>query len=215
MKDFIYIARDDMRSQREGYINLGYSVPYNSYKMISNIKLLENNLDYEIRINNKEVFFYILNQNTYHYMTIVDIYNVIQNVVLEYPHHEKAILECLDEKHLQTKKFEYNSKIYCYESTHMDIPDLNVILEKKLEIKLKDIIELLYLIQGKSNALFANEKEYQYGIIRLISMMIKLDGDSDVLNIRGWKYNDDRFVLDKNIANERYKYYLTKTEYLV
>lgn len=239
MLELVPLFRNDRKREIEEYKSRGYSFlnKQDKYLYIRKIYIQykeKRKYKFQVQVDNKEIKYYINNNEGNIYLGIEELYNLFQSMCNEIG--REIIIEIFtDYLKKKEKKDEENDDMKIeYMGVEYPIPfverdKLELIKDKKvfidnssISVEYIEVFFLLFLIQDKSNYLFSNSIiksniSYRDGIVRLILALVSLNNDNDLLKKIGWFYKADRFVLvNKEKINKRKrgskKYYLTKKE---
>ncbi|TYC84474.1 hypothetical protein FXB42_11950 [Acetobacterium wieringae] len=246
MNDFISTVRTDRlreigEKERTGIV---IADKY-KYRLVDTIIIPmsdEKNLIYGFQVNQKDVYFYIIDEGANSYYTIIELYELLkymcdsgnEDIVFE-------VLKRIEEIEMKRVRnsigtddtaqdiwenradFIYRGITYHFKA--VEYPEYDGIIEMPdgaRTLSYQQVFLLLNLIQEKSNAFFtrgeSNKKELINGITRLFLGLLSGKEDHDELKSLGWFYDTqkNKYVLRPNMSkNKERKYYLTKEEYLI
>lgn len=239
MDNFISTIRTDRYREIKKYEEKGYTfIDKGSYRMIEKIETMQESCNFEfgIEVTQSDVYFYLTNKAANVYLSIIDIYNLLIDILKQ--ENLNFVVNLLKkqlklkikskksekEKIINQEKFRYKGIEYNIRQTVKVLDDkLIKIPDSSLEITYQNLFMIINLIQEKSNSLFLRGKEKKYkqyvdGILRMYIVLLTKKEDVDILKDIGWNYNveQDKFLYaEPKIIEERgkRKYYLTNMEY--
>lgn len=230
---FVENVREERDKEIKEYESKGIGfIKKNHYKLLRRISIEKEGatFEFEVRVDFKDVRFYIIKNSSYIYLSIYEIYELLNNINLNF---DIDITEELKTFYNNTDedKFEYNGKKYTIpkspsfkEKYNVNIPNSNI------NISCTEFFILIFLIQEKSNYLWSiSEKEVTFnnGVVYLMVVLLNYKDNDKLLNDLGWYYSDKENKYMKNelsVPNEddeeyeakkakvARKYYLTETE---
>lgn len=233
MFTFVQNIRKERNEEMAEYESKGIDfIIRNHYKLLRKISINKEGsiFDYEIRVDFKDVRFYIIKNNSCIYLSIYEIYELLNNINANF---DIDIVDELKSFYNNTDKdeFEYSGKKYTFPRSpsfegkyNIKIPYSNTI------ISCTELFILIFLVQEKSNYLWSISKEtvtYKNGIIYLMIVLLSCKEDNNLLNELGWFYSseenkyienklsnsdegDEEFEMKKRKVER--KYYLTEIE---
>lgn len=224
MKNFIPVVRAQRLTEMKMYTDKGYSIQNRKHYIMQGkitIPYADEIYEYEIRVTQDEVYFYIIRNNACVYLSIAEIYDVIRD--MDGP-DRLYFIECLKRQLRQRDNgaFYYQGLAYKMKNPVIvqKLADVNI-PQTGFAIMNRDLFLLIIMIQEKSNALFrrstVQKRTYVNGIIRLLIVLLE-EKDNSLLQQLGWKWNSvtRRFTLETKESRKGrdiYKYYLTQKEY--
>lgn len=235
MYEFVPAIRTDRFREIKQYKEKGFKfTSENDYILINQVKIkdhLEEILTFEVRVDFPEVRFFIIKNSACIYLTIYQLYQVLNQIAkegkIDVVYQLKQMINKKKKQNFNYRGIKYEvSKIRKFSAKHMIyIPDSNTY------ITYTELFYLLALIQEKSNYLCSISKEkkkFSYGIYRLLIAFLTLKQDHRIFKKIGWEYdiNNECFKINTmqkkkkedtkgykkyNKIVER-KYYLTEKE---
>lgn len=241
MNDFISTIRTDRKREIKKRENEGIIIPDKyRYRIVDTISVLKDGKEYifGVQANQKDVYFFIIDEGANSYFTIVEIYELLKYVVDS--GNEDVVYEALEKIYTtEMKKVSqeqedrdveiwenrgrFNYRGISYYIKDVEYPDYAgeiQMLDGSGTMSYLQLFMLINLIQEKSNAFFsrggANNCELINGIVRLFDCLLRGTSDHESLMRLGWFWDniEKKYVLnaDKAEKKER-KYYLTKAEF--
>lgn len=232
MYTFVPTIRENRRNEINIHKLNGIDfVRENDYKLVERIFILKDNIrfDFEVRVDFREVRFYIIKNYSCIYLTLYEIYLLLNDIYInsdiDVSVELKKIYDNAKEKFIcKNKEYEFPKSSFIENQYKIRIPNSN------LEISYTELLLLIFLIQEKSNYLCSISEDmyiYKNGIINMMITLLNCRKKTTCLRELGWNYSPDknRYIenklryLDKN--DEKYrerketvdrKYYLTETE---
>lgn len=232
MFNFIQTIREDRRNEIQNHKLNGIEfIRENDYKLVQKIIIPRDDIyfTFEVRVDFNEVRFYIIKYGSCLYLSIYDIYMLLNDI---YINSDIDIIEELSKVYDNaTDKFIYNSCEYKFpKSSKIESQYQINIPYSNLTISYNELLVLIFLIQEKSNYLCSISDEmniYKNGLVNLLITLLKCRKDNTFLKELGWHYSPDKNKYSENKLvylnkeDENYeirkrlvdrKYYLTKTE---
>lgn len=232
MYDFIQTIRDDRKKEIATHKHNSIQfIRENDYKLVDKISILKNNTNftYEVRVDFREVRFYIIKSGSCLYLSIYEIYTLLNDI---YINSDIDITEELNRVYdISRDKFIYKNNEYEFpKCSNIENQYQIRIANSNLTISYTELLILIFLIQEKSNYLCSISDEmiiYKNGLINLFITLLNCRKDNVFLNEIGWSYNpgENKYVentlryLDKEDENYEKrretvdrKYYLTEAE---
>lgn len=232
MFTFIPDIRKDRKNEIDNYKSKGIEfIRENDYKLVENICILKNFkfYNFEVRVDFKEVRFYIIKSNSCIYLSLYEIYTLLNEIYLssdiDITEELKKIYNNSKDKFIcKNKEYEFPECSIIENQYQIRIPNSN------LKISYTELLLLVFLIQEKSNYLCSISKDmyiYKNGIINLMITLLNYHDDNTYLKELGWCYSrqknkymenqlrylnksDEKYEERKNFVNR--KYYLTQSE---
>lgn len=197
-RDWIIILRHHLANKIDSLIKNRIHVVDKRTFIYTNtfcIEYRDNNYNFEVRLNQREIYFYdseyhedpLLYENSYYSM--LDIYNALNSLktlrrkkmidLLKKGLSKKVIIKYEGQKfeHI-TFNFDEISSEYC-----LDINDKKISVFK--------LLLLLSLIQAKSNSFFDKTPDYKNGLLHLLIALLTKK-EHPVLTSKGWYYNKNQ-----------------------
>lgn len=232
MFTFIPDIREDRRNEINTYKSNGIEfIRENDYKLVERICISKNLncYNFEVRVDFKEVRFYIIKSDSCIYLSLYEIYSLLNDI---YIYSDIDIIE-------ELKKIYDNSKgKFICKNKEYEFPECSIIENQyqiripnsNLEISYTELLLLVFLIQEKSNYLCSISEDmyiYKNGIINMMITLLNYHDDNTHLKELGWYYSkqenrymenqlrylkksDEKYKERKKIADR--KYYLTQSE---
>lgn len=238
--EFIPIIREERKKEMGSYEKLGVGfIEKRKYKLIEKISIESNVnseelIEFEVRVTFKEVRFYIIKSDSCVYLSINEIYQLLNDMNL---YNDIDIIDKLTVFYKTTEKdqFVYKDKTYNFPKSPNFYDKYKIkIANSNLNISWNEFFILIFLIQEKSNYFWSIKKEetipYNNGIIYLLITLLNCKENNNLLKELGWNYSteEERYmdnVLSKpdrdEVSEEEYeenckiverKYYLTEDE---
>lgn len=245
MNDFISAVRTDRIREMSEREKLGIIISDKYwYRIVDTIIIPMKNgedLKFGFQANQKDVYFFIIDDSSNSYYTIVELYELLKYICdsgneeivydtlhkIETTEMKKTTSEVGEDGETQENWENRADFIYrdvTYHLKDIEYPDYDRIIEMTdgaRRLSYKHLFVLLNLIQEKSNAFFTrggtDNSHYVNGIVRLFICLLKVKGGCQELEQLGWFYNDEKdryfFNLEK-VKDKTRKYYLTREEYM-
>lgn len=238
MNDFISIIRTDRYREIEKYKNIGYSFNNEKqYRLIDVIQVSHKGFlqKFGVQVTERDIYFYLVDDKANAYYSIQEIYELLIDIsyregidfVVDILKNQMNIkIQKIQDPSNLNKEITINQEEFIYRGIsyyikRTAIPPRNgtiLPIDSSEKISYLQLFMLINLIQEKSNALFLRgigNEPYIDGLIRFLIVLVFLDHDVDILNIKGWYFDagSEKFKYlgaDKGTK----KYYLTKKEYL-
>lgn len=232
MFTFIPAIREVRRNEINIYKSNGIDfIRENDYKLVERISIAksQNCYNFEVRVDFKEVRFYIIKSNSCIYLSLYEIYTLLNDIYLnsdiDISEELKKIYDNSKEKFIcKNKEYEFPECSIIENQYQIRIPNSN------LEISYTELLLLIFLIQEKSNYLCSISEDmyiYKNGIINMMITLLNCREDNTYLKELGWYYSqhksyysenqlkylkksDEKYEERKKIADR--KYYLTQSE---
>lgn len=216
MENMIEILRNERFSEIENHENKGYKINKAQYRFLDQISISYSDEMYKfnVQLTYPEVYFYIFKENSNIYLTIKEIYDILnkksdKNIIVN---ELKTVLQQQKKIHVSNR-----NQNYLIRTISKDYSEYNIDLDDgKIRIDYNHFLFLIILIQEKSNYLFSKNEnkfnDYFDGIIRLLICLLTLEEDNSILTNLGWYYNhkSKSFYLKKLDGEKKVlKYYLT------
>ncbi len=245
MNDFISTVRTDRQREIFEREKNGMLVSDKyRYRMVDTIRVLLSDgteLMYGFQANQKDVYFFIINDGANSYFSIVELYEILERICAE--GNEDIVLSALEcikntevrhiwdaEEPTDISKAEWENKgtfVYrgiTYHMKQIDYPEYEGVIDMfdgARTMSYKQLFVLINLIQEKSNAFFVRGEKKNVdltnGIMRLFICLLRGNRDYVELEQIGWFYNYEtmKYFLDETkIDKNGRKYYLTEDEFL-
>lgn len=232
MYTFVPTIREDRRAEintlKSNKIDF---IRENDYKLVERIFIIKEDyrFEFEVRVDFREVRFYIIKNNSCIYLSLYEIYLLLNDIYLN---SDIDISEELKKIYANSKeKFIYKIKEYEFPKSSLIESQYQIrIPNSNLEISYTELLLLIFLIQEKSNYLCSLSKDmciYKNGIINMILTLLNCREENEHLKELGWYYSVDKNKYIKNNItylnknDEKYeerrkivdrKYYLTESE---
>lgn len=232
MFTFIPAIREDRINEMKNHELNGFEfIRKNDYKLIERIFIMKdlNQFNFEVRVDFKEVRFYIIKNNSCIYLSLYEIYSLLNDVYLDsdidITKELKKICNNDKEKFIcKTSEYEFPKSPSFGNQYQIRIPNSN------LEISYTELLLLISLIQEKSNYFCSISEDmhiYKNGIIYMMITLLNCREENTILKELGWnysqhknKYLENRLKhLDKSDEKNKEfnktvdrKYYLTEDE---
>lgn len=232
MFTFIPTIREVRRNEINKYKSDGIDfIRENDYKLVDKIFISKSNncYNFEVRVDFKEVRFYIIKSNSCIYLSLYEIYTLLNYIFLN------SDIDITEELR---KVYDDSKEIFTCSKKDYEFPDCSVIENQyqiripnsNLKISYTELLLLIFLIQEKSNYLCSISEDmyiYKNGIINMMIALLKCQADSTYLNKLGWYYSkqENKYMENQlkylNKSDENYKdrkkladrkYYLTLSE---
>lgn len=225
MNDFISTIRTDRLRQIEQYREKGYLID-KKFRLVDKIEVKheEQLFCFGVQASGRDVYFYLIDDGENAYYSISEIYELLWKMAnIEGVSYVQNLLNDLiisEEKgKFIYKKIEYETKKSITVSRNGSVE----VFDGSKKVDYQKLFILITLVQEKSNALFArgdNNQDYINGIIRLLIALIVSSKGHDILENKGWYYDQEKEKFYyKDILNSeekrKKKYYLTQEEYEV
>lgn len=222
---FVKDIRERRKDEIEQYENKGYLIANKTDYILCDsiaIEIGKKTYHFGIRVNFREIYFYLLHGGSQIYLTVYEIYMLLWKVAYEQknPYVIENVAYYL--KNDEKIKFFYKNEQYSVHKLPDDMVDDSVdVLDSDIKISVTELILLIYLIQDKSNYLVglskSKEQKYKNGLVRLLYVLLKCNEKDTILETLGWTYNAklSMFELRKEkLVGERNKkrYYLTEAD---
>lgn len=210
MNEFIPTIRTDRYREINKYKKKGFTFTKEKKYLLTNtieISISSNErITFEVRVDFSEIRFYIIKNSTCIYLTIYQLYllmNEIYNsdkidLVLQVERlinkKKKEKFSYRDVMYEITKSFNFSDKHKVY------IPDSNTF------ITYTELFYLLILIQEKSNYLCSLSKtksKYSFGLYRLLIALISSNRDHKILQKIGWYYDHTSGLFKRNNLSKK------------
>lgn len=232
MFTFIPDIRENRRNEINNYKSNGIEfIRENDYKLVERICILKNLkcYNFEVRVDFKEVRFYIIKSNSCIYLSLYEIYILLNDIYInsdiDITEELKKIYDNSKEKFIcNNKEYEFPECSIIENQYQIRIPNSN------LEISYTELLLLIFLIQEKSNYLCSISEDmyiYKNGIINMMITLLDCHDENTYLKELGWYYleqknkymenqlrylkkSDEKYEERKKIADR--KYYLTQSE---
>lgn len=232
MFTFIPAKREDRRNEMKNHKLNGYEfIRENDYKLVERIFIMKdlNQFDFEVRVDFKEVRFYIIKSNSRIYLSLYEIYLLLNDIYLDsdidISKELKKIYSNDKEKFIcKTLEYEFPKSPIFENQYQIRIQNSN------LEISYTELLLLIFLIQEKSNYFCSISEDmhiYKNGIINMMITLLNCREENTILKELGWNYSQykNKYLenqlkhLDKSDEKNKEfnktvdrKYYLTEDE---
>lgn len=205
MQELIIVLRYERLKKIKEMQDSGITIDKNRFVYVKKFTIDENYHSFEVRVSGSELYFYVSkslfedSSTTYtnSYFSIFEIYRAIMKL----PDQDLIVIT-----QILTKGLVKESTLF-YEGSKFEINTLNLNMANELSIDIikiddinigiKDFLYLLSIVQVKSNAFFSeNSKtpEYKNGILNLLLVLINMKSNHDLLQSKGWEYNNSELL---------------------
>lgn len=223
MKDFLAIARNDRNRERVEYSRKKYLVP-DYYRMVRKIRIEREGRVYElgVQVSTQDYYFYIIENEENAYYSIREIYDLLR--AMSEKEGKEYVCDLLTKQMKETNKEKFIYEDIEYEIRKSIVPDRIgdiQVWDGSKEISYEMLFMLINIVQEKSSAMFlkgVNNEKYVDGIIRLLIVLVCCSDNHDILNSKGWFWDDrNQYFIYRNVLSEEEKrhkkYYLTEGEF--
>ncbi len=219
MRDFLSILRTDRKREISKYREKGYLVTSSSYRMVRKIQI--DGFSIGVQVSSQDYYFYLIEDSQNAYFSVRELYNLLFKMSIK--EGKSYVLEML-EKQIQNEEecaLTYENIDYSIKKTVIPKKsDVITVEDGSSSVGYQQLFVLLNLVQQKSNTMFESSpgnENYKNGILRLLMTLIEAEEDHDILQSKGWFFDNDEDKFDyKEILNEdekkQKKYYLTEEE---